>query len=163
MMREALHRRALRAACCRWRLPMPSGPSMAERGRPRQQSRLARRLAGGGLEDDVEIGQGERSVEAVPGGLLRIIDGGELLDQALLDREYRVRFDVRAAGDENVRGQRAVPASGDDEMNVRGTERVPLRRVQQRADRAVGGYRVIARHDGAEPERPVGRRGEQAA
>src|SRR6266571_7611590 len=70
-----------------------------------------RSVSRGRLQDDVEIREAERPGQTVPGRLLRVIDEGEFLDQALLDREHRVRFDVRAARHENVRGQRPVPGS----------------------------------------------------
>src|SRR5271169_1497423 len=117
----------------------------------------------GRLQDDVEIREAERSGEAVPGRLFGVVDGRELLDQALLHREYRVRFDVRAARHENVRGQRAMPGRYHDEMDMRRAVRVPSGRVQQRADRAVGRYRIVAGHDRAEPEGPGRICGEQAA
>src|SRR5579859_1626934 len=107
-----------------------------------------------GLKDDVEMSAG---------GLLRVRRRGELGDQVLLHREHRVGLDVGAAGHEDVRGQRAVPRRGGDEVDVRRAVRVALGRRQQRADRAVGRDRVVGRHDGAEPVGAVLIGGEQAA
>src|SRR5450756_1400980 len=104
------------------------------------------------LHDDVEVGVAEWDGDAPLRGDLRIGDLLEVFDEGLLYCEYRVGFDVLAVGDEDVRGQRPVPGRGDDEVDVRGAERVPPGRLQQLACRAVGRDRVIARHDRAEPE-----------
>ena len=62
-----------------------------------------------------------------------------------------------------VRGEGPVAGGSHDEVDVRRAVRVPSGGVQQRADRPVGGDRVIARHHRAEPEGAICVRGEQAA
>src|ERR1700728_3639141 len=100
------------------------------------------RLSGGGLEDDVEVGQVERGGEAIPGGLGRVVDGGEVDDEAPLYREHGVGFDVLAAGHEDVRGEGDVAGRGHDEVDVGRSVGVPFGRGEQRANRAVGRDRV---------------------
>jgi len=88
------------------------------------------------LHDDVEVGVAERDLADAP--LRRERWVGDLLenfDQGLLHREDRVGLDVLAVGDEDVRGQRPVARRGDDEVDVRGAERVPPGRLQQLAYR----------------------------
>src|ERR1700722_1538728 len=114
-------------------------------------------LSGTWLHDDLEVGVAERDLADVPLRGPRLVgDLFEVDDQGLLDREYRVRLDVLAARHEDVRGQRSVAGGLDDEVDVRGAERVPAGRDKQLADRAVGRDRIVARDDGAEPELAVG-------
>jgi hypothetical protein len=84
-------------------------------------------------------------------------------DQALLDAEHRIGVQVRAVGDEHVRGHRPVPGRGDDEVHVRRPVGMPAGGSQQLPDRTVVGDRVEARHDRAEPVPPLVVGGEQPA
>src|SRR5487761_813850 len=107
------------------------------------------------LHDDVEVGVAERDLNSPSPrqGLVR--DLFEVDHQGLLHREYRVGLDVLAARHEDVRGQVAVAGGRHDEVDVRRAERVPARRQEQLANRAVGRDRVVAWHDRAERELAV--------
>lgn len=67
----------------------------------------------------------ERRLDAIACGGLAVVRLGAVDDAAVLDREDGVRVQIGAACYEDVRGQRDMPRCVRDEVNVRGTVRVP--------------------------------------
>src|SRR5215218_5190191 len=124
--------------------------------------RLPGLRVGGGLEDHVELRVAEGGLDPVGGRLVGVVDGGEVPDQGLLDREHGVGVQVRAAGHEHVGGDREVAVGGDDEVDVGRPVGMAAGGRQEPAHRAVGGDRVGARGDRAEPEAAVAVAGEKA-
>src|SRR5690606_15836735 len=128
------------------------------RARPKVLHRLWIKVGSGRFfrQGQVELCVPERNLDAVARGRLLVRRPGEVGDEALLDRENRVGVKVGASRDEDVRRQRSVALSLNDEVNVGGAVRVASGRLQQTADRTVCGNRVMAGDNGPETETSLG-------
>src|SRR5689334_7228131 len=73
-------------------------------------------------------------------------------DERVLDAEDDVAVEIGVALDEEMRRERLVSFRRDDEVEMRRTHRVAAHRVQDRAHRSIGRYRIARRLDGAEEE-----------
>src|SRR5690606_13167970 len=81
---------------------------------------------------------------------LPVVVGGEVDDQALAHSEHGVVVEVVALAVEAVGDQPLVPGVLDPRVEVTGPHPAPVVGLQQVADRAVVGDRVLARPHGAD-------------